>query len=529
MGGEPLHRGAYAPQLLVHALSRDLERPALHMDDGRVLTAGHIRDLTSSYAQALAHLGVGQGTRIALLSRNRPEVVLTMTAVTLADGCLTSLHPMGSLDDFAYCIEDAAIEVLVFDPDHFASQAEALSSRLSGRRLLLALGPTDICLDLDALASDFPPKALVAPVVDPEGVCRINYSGGTTGKPKGIMNTHRSQTTMLTIMLAEWEWPDEIRFLVCSPLSHAAQAMLIPVLMRNGSLIVGAGFEPASTMAMIERHRATCTMVVPTMVYALLDHPRRADFDLSSLECIYIGSAPISPSRLDDAISAFGPVFFQFYGQTEAPLTVTVMRRAEHVRGDLHRLSACGRSVPWVEVALMGPADAPVEAGSPGEICVRGPLVCAGYLNKPRETAEAFAGGWLHTGDIAVRDGDGFLHIVDRKKDMIITGGFNVYPREVEDVIGEHPAVSVVSVIGVPDDKWGEAVTAYVVLRPGSSVAADALIALVRERKGPIQAPKSVRFVNDLPMSALGKLDKKALRARAAAEMRPGRQPEAVG
>jgi fatty-acyl-CoA synthase len=195
-------------------------------------------------------------------------------------------------------------------------------------------------------------------------------------------------------------------------------------------------------------------------------------------------------------------------------MTISVLKKGEHDVGDMARLATCGRPVPWLHVALLDDELNEVPDGEPGEICVRGPLVMKGYLNKPDQTAEAFRGGWLHTGDVARKDPQGFLTIVDRKKDMIVSGGFNVFPREVEDVLATHPAVAQAAVIGVPDEKWGEAVKAVVVRRPGAQVTADELAALVRDRKGAVHAPKSVDFVDAIPVSPLGKADKKALRAQ---------------
>jgi len=251
------------------------------------------------------------------------------------------------------------------------------------------------------------------------------------------------------------------------------------------------------------------------MIYALLDHPKLDEYDISSLESVYYGAASINPERLAEAIRRLGPIFYQFFGQSEAPMTVTVLRRHEHDVNSIKRLSSCGRPVPWVRVKLLDSENREVPDGEPGEICVQGPLVMTGYLGSPTQTAEAFDGGWLHTGDVAVRDPDGFLRIIDRKKDMIITGGFNVYPREIEDVISEHPAVAEVSVVGVPDPKWGEQVVAFVVCHKGQSVDGAELIAAVRERKGPVQAPKRVLFGDAIPLSALGKPDKKQVRVLA--------------
>jgi fatty-acyl-CoA synthase len=232
------------------------------------------------------------------------------------------------------------------------------------------------------------------------------------------------------------------------------------------------------------------------------------------LQTIFYGASPMSPTRLQEAIGKLGPIFFQFYGQTEAPQTVCVLRKEEHDPDDLARLASCGRPVPWVRVGLLDDDGNEVAPGEPGELCVQGPLVMKGYWNRPDETADALAGGWLHTGDVARQDADGFLTIVDRKKDMIVSGGFNVFPREVEDVISTHPAVALVGVVGVPDEKWGEAVKAVVVLRDGASFDPAELIALVKDKKGSHHAPKSVDVVDSLPLSPLGKPDKKALRAR---------------
>jgi fatty-acyl-CoA synthase len=510
---DALHDGPFLPHLLIHALGHDLDRPTVHIGD-RVLTAGEVRDEISRFAQAFAARGITKGTPVAVLSMNRPEVLYAMGA-NMVTGCRsTPLHPMGAVDDQAYVLADAGTEVLIFDPSLFADRARALQEKVPGLRHLLALGPTMVGDDLPAEAAAFEPKPLTPPPARPDEVSGIAYSGGTTGRPKGIQSTYRSAATMTTIQMAEWEWPEEVRHLVCTPLSHAGAAFFIPVLLRGGSIVVLPGFDPVKVMDAIQTYRITTLMLVPTMLYVLLDHPRLGEFDLSSLETVYYGASAISPTRLDEAIARFGPIFFQFYGQAECPMTITVLRKDEHRPGDLARLATCGRPVPWLRVALLDDDGGEVPDGEPGEICVRGPLVMGGYWNLPEQTAEAFAHGWLHTGDVARRDDEGFLTIVDRKKDMIVTGGFNVFPREVEDVLGTHDAVAQAAVIGVPDEKWGEAVTALVVLRPGATVTGDELAALVKAQKGSLHAPKQVEFVESIPLSPLGKPDKKAIRAR---------------
>jgi fatty-acyl-CoA synthase len=502
--------------LLIHSLTYDLDRPVVQFaDTGKIVTAREYRDVISCYTQALNALGLPAGTRLGLLSRNRPEVLYVNGALAFTQFCVVAMHPMGSVDDLSYMVEDANIEALIFDSGYYQDHARELQQRHPHLKHLLGLGPTKVGVDLTALAASYAPAPLVAPRGgDPETIGRLSYSGGTTGKPKAIMGSARCFATMLQILLCEWEWPNEIRQLVCSPLSHGGGAVFMPTMVKRGSMVVLPGFEPTAVLEAIQKYRITCVLLVPTMIYALLDHPRLNEYDLSSLEIIYYGASSISPSRLKEGIEKLGPIFFQFYGQAEAPMSVTTMRRAEHDPNDLRRLASCGRPVPWVRVALLDDDCNPVPEGEPGEICVQGPLLMSGYLNKPDQTADAFKGGWLHTGDVAVRDPDGFLRIVDRKKDMIVTGGFNVFPREVEDVLSSHPSVAAAAVIGVPHEKWGEAVKALVVLRNGAEASEAELIALVRDRKGVVQAPKSIDFVDQIPVSGLGKPDKKAIRAR---------------
>ena len=507
-----LHRGVYLPDLLIAALDRHPNRPAVYLGD-TVLTGAEVRDEISRMVQAFAAQGLHQGSAVAMLSPNRPEVLFCMGANMLTACRTSALHPMGSLDDHAYVLDDAEVETLVFDPS-FAERAKALAERVPGLRRLLSLGPCEVGDDLLAIARDFEPQPLRAPKVDADEVAGLAYTGGTTGKPKGVMGTYRSGAAMTRIQMAEWDWAPDTRFLICTPLSHAGAAFFIPTLLTGGALVVLPGFEPTKFLDTIEQYKITATMLVPTMLYVLLDHPKLAETDLSSLQTVYYGAAAISPTRLQEAIRRLGPIFFQFYGQAECPMTITVLRKEDHDPENLDRLASCGRPVPWVHVALLDDDGNEVPRGEPGEICVRGDLVMNGYWKKPVETAAAFEHDWLHTGDVARADADGFLTIVDRKKDMIVSGGFNVFPREIEDVLGTHPAVAQVGVIGVPDEKWGESVKAVVVLREGAAVEPGELIALVKDRKGAHYAPKTVDFATSLPLSPLGKPDKKALRAQ---------------
>ena len=517
---DQLHRPQYMPDLLIRALDRNADRPALHLGE-TTLTAGELRDAMSRFVQALASLGVGKGTAASMLARNRPEVLISMGS-TIVAGCRnTALNPNSGIDDHAYIVGDAQIEMIVFDPRHFEDHVAELVARCPSLTTVLSLGPSKVGTDILALAEGFDPAPLVAAEVDGEDASSLVYTGGTTGRPKGVVNTFRSGVTLPQIQMSEWQIPDQMKFLVCTPLSHAGAAFFLPTLLAGGALVVLEQFSPAAALEAIEKYRIDATMLVPTMIYMLLDHPDIETRDLSSLQTIYYGAAAMSPARLREGIDKLGPVFFQFYGQSECGMSIAVLRKEEHLVDDPARLASCGRPVPWLDVRLLDDDLNEVPVGELGEICVRGPLVMQGYWNKPAETAEALEGGWLHTGDIARRDAAGFLSIVDRKKDMIVSGGFNVYPGEIEDVISALAEVADVAVIGAPDAKWGESVTACVVLRAGhgETEAERARIAAeiareVKAQRGSVEAPKAVDFLEAIPVTGLGKPDKKALRAR---------------
>ena len=514
MTHEHLHDMPLLPHLIIDGLERYDDRPFLFLGDVTV-TYAEVRAQTSRFVQAMQSKGLGRGSRTAIISANRPEVLYNLAATSVLGACGTPLHPLGSAEDHAYVLQDAEVEALVYDPRVFEARAKELKERVPTLKHLLALGPTETGEDLTALAAQFEPKPLEPPDVGAEDLNTIVYTGGTTGRPKGVLQPYRSAAYMTLVQMAEWELPEEIRFLIATPLSHAAAALFVPTLQRGGSFVVMEGFTPDAFFDAIEKHKITTTFLVPVMIYVLLDHPRATTADLSSLETIFYGASPMSPSRLIEGVRTWGPIFYQFFGQSEAPMVLTRMTKTEHDLGEPQRFASCGRPSPWVRLTLLDDNDQPVPPGEAGEICIRAPLVMKGYNKLPVQTAEAVSGGWLHTGDVGRFDDDGFLYIVDRKKDMIVTGGFNVFPREIEDVIASHPAVAQVAVVGVPDERWGEAVKAVVVLRPGregSEALAGELQAAVKDAKGSIQSPKSVDFVASIPLSPLGKPDKKALR-----------------
>jgi fatty-acyl-CoA synthase len=518
----PIHSG----HLTVGALKRNRDRPVLYLGD-TTLTGGQLADRISQYIQAFEALGAGTGAAVGLLSLNRPEVLMIIGAGQTQGYRRTALHPLGSLDDHAYVLSDAGVTSLIIDPNPmFTERALGLLEKVPSLEQVLTIGPVPEALagsgvkavDLNAEAAKYPAKPLVAADLPPDHIGGLTYTGGTTGKPKGVIGTVQSITTMTTIQLAEWEWPEHPRFLMCTPLSHAGAAFFVPTVVKGGELIVLTKFDPAEVLRVIEEQKITATMLVPSMIYALMDHPDSHTRDLSSLETVYYGASAMNPVRLAEAIRRFGPIFAQYYGQSEAPMVITYLAKGDH---DEKRLTSCGRPTLFCRTALLGADGQPVPQGEVGEICVSGPLVSGGYWQLPEPTAETFRDGWMHTGDLAREDEDGFWYIVDRTKDMIVTGGFNVFPREVEDVVAEHPAVAQVCVIGTPDEKWGEAVTAVVVLRPDAASDEDAIAtmtaeiqAAVKERKGSVQSPKQVIVVDSVPVTALGKPDKKAVRAQ---------------
>jgi acyl-CoA synthetase (AMP-forming)/AMP-acid ligase II len=312
-------------------------------------------------------------------------------------------------------------------------------------------------------------------------------------------------------------------YLALAPLTHAAGVLCFPVMALGGEVVImpsAPNMGPAlgEFLALIGRHRVTHAFLPPTLIYLLLDHPALPAADLSSLQCLWYGAAPMSADRLEQAIGAFGPVLGQLFGQTEAPMMISTLAPAEHLHADgtlaRERFTSAGRPTPLTTVAIMAPDGTVLPPGQRGEIVVRGPLVTPGYYKDPAATREASRYGWHHTGDVGYLDADNFLYIVDRLKDMIITGGFNVYSVEVEQALLAHPAVLDCAVVGLPDPKWGERVTAIVQLHPGREVAPDEVARFVRDRLGGVKAPKQVEIWPELPRSRVGKVLKTEIKGR---------------
>ncbi|MFN0184069.1 MAG: AMP-binding protein [Aquabacterium sp.] len=503
------HLPPTAPNHVLRALRRRPDCTAFQWDGGALSGRG-TADLIARMQAVLMRHGLGRGQRMALLAANRADAWCAGIAAQACAAAITPLHPRGSLVDHQAHLDDSQASMLVLDPHGFPQRAGELAAL--GGRTVFTLGPAEYGIDL-LTAADAVGSAEVHDLSLGDDIAVLNYTGGTTGRAKGALRRHCDVLAGTQAILADFELPAVPRFLAVAPISHVAGSKVLPTLMRGGTVHLLAGFDPAHTLATLARERINMTLLVPTMIYTLLDHPALDGTDLSALELMLYGASPMAPARLLEGLQRIGPVFAQLYGQTEC-YPISFLARADHSAQRPELLASCGFACSNVDVALLDDAGQPVAPGEAGEICARAPQVMQHYLGQPELTAETFQHGWLHTGDVARQDDEGRLYIVDRKKDMIVSGGFNIYSREVEDVISAQPGVAQVAVFGVPDSKWGEAVTAFVVRQPGADVQAVALQREVRQRKGAAHAPKHIEFVDELPQTAVGKVDKKALRQR---------------
>jgi fatty-acyl-CoA synthase len=495
----------------LRALARYPDRIAFAWDGGE-MSYRATAEIIGRIQRVFAAAGLVRTRRVALLAGNCAHCWCAGAAAMASGLSITWLHPAASLPDQLYQVADAEADALVVDAVHFPHRADELAAQLPAGVALFVIGHRGIGTDLlTAIATVGSGEPL--DVARPDDVAILNYTGGTTGKPKGVLRRQRSIVSYMTSILADFELPATPRYLAVAPISHVGGTKILPCLMRGGTVHLMTGFDPARMLKVIVEQRINFTLAVPTMVYALLDLPELDRSDLSSLELLLYGAASMSPSRLEEGLRRIGPVFSQLYGQTEC-YPATVLRKADHDPARPALFSSCGFPVANVDVRLLDDEGGALPQGASGEICLRSPFVMEAYWKQPELTAETLKHGWLHTGDIGRFDEQGYLYIVDRKKDMVVSGGFNVYPREVEDALTTHPAVAMAAVVGLPDPKWGEAVTAIIVLRPDAAATEDELIAHVKGLKGSLLAPKRVFFADGLTTTSVGKVDKKALRER---------------
>lgn len=495
-------------QLLSEALSSVGDAIAVSDVDGRSVSGNELLGRINCIAGLLADLDLLSGDGLAQLASSRLDAFAVMAACLRAGIRYTPLHPLGSLEQQAHIVRDAQAKALVIDSHAFYEHGAKLAEACEHLEVL-TLSSAEYGRHLGDLLEGSP-----APQYEPKGadIAWVTYTGGTTGEPKGVVHTQTGMAATAEISTKAWEFPQDPHFLACSPISHAAGFLVLPVLRLGGTVSLMPSFSPSAVFDCIERQGVNTLFLVPSMIYALLDHPDIERRDLSNLEHIIYASAPIAPERLREALHVFGPILYQCYGQTEC-IHISSMTRVDHDPAVARRLESAGRATPGMTMAVLDPTGEPVEPGEVGEICIKGPCVMSQYWGRPEATAETLRNGWLHTGDVGRMDNEGFVYIVDRLKDMIISGGFNIYSRDVEQAIQQEAEVQEVAVVGLPDSRWGERVHAIVVLTAGAKTDADALIASIRARSGPLLTPKTLEFRDHLPLTNLGKVDKKALKS----------------
>ena len=489
------------------------DRPCL-TTDGATLTYAEVQGLSHRISAALAVRGIRPGDRVAILSANDPTAFSCVFGISRAGAVWCPINPRNEAAENRELLDLFGCRALIFQAS-FTALVSAIRGDLPQLTTLVCLDDavtgaltwTDFLALGDAQEVDRPAEADLALIVG---------TGGTTGRPKGVELTGTNLEAMTAATLVSYPFHGPPVYLALAPLTHAAGVLCFPVLALGGEVVIMRSPDVGGFLDRIQAHGVTHTFLPPTLIYMLLAHERLDSTDLGSLQCFWYGAAPMSPARLEEALVRVGPVMAQLFGQTEAPMMISTMGPEDHFHADgsiaRDRLRSAGRPTPLVRVAVMAPDGTLLAPGETGEIVVRGSLVMRGYHRNPEATAQASTHGWHHTGDIGYLDDDNYLFIVDRAKDMVITGGFNVYSTEVEQVLMQHPDVQDCAVIGLPDEKWGERVTAVVQLRVGAVASPDVLRAFARERLGGVKAPKQLEVWPDLPRSKVGKVLKREIR-----------------
>jgi acyl-CoA synthetase (AMP-forming)/AMP-acid ligase II len=482
--------------------------------DGSTLTWGDLGMRARRMAGGLRDLGLVTGDRVVVCSKNRPEFV-DLDHALFAGGFIRvgvsyRLHPL----EIAAIARDSGARAIVYDRDGADGISEVVAD--GGLELIR------ICFDVDA-AADIHTAALIegaelGPTTrDPEDIVWLPYTSGTTGQPKGVMVSHRALLACLRNLLVEMPaiTPSD-RVLHVAPMTHLSGYVGMACATRGAAQIPIGLFEPDLVLRNVTEHRATVLPMVPTMINAMLPALEAARHDVSSIHTILYGGSAMAPDRLARAVQAFGPVFVQGYGLTEVAFPLASLSKESHVFDPSEvppsRLASAGRVTPFVELKLVTPEGELASAGELGEVVARGDVTMSGYWNRPDDTAATLTSdGWVHTGDVGRMD-DGFLHIVDRKKDMIVSGGFNIFPSEIENAISTLSAVDEVAVIGVPHDRWGESVHAVIALRPDTTLTIDEVEATCKSQLASYKTPRSIEFVDEIPKTGTGKVMRRELR-----------------
>ncbi len=480
-------------------------------------TWGETGERVARLAEGLRVQGVEIGGRVAMLALNSDRYLEAYLAIAWAGAVAVPQNIRWSAREIEDALADCTPNVLLADAE-FADLAGQLGRTFPSMRIVYSddgAAPPGM-EHIEALIERS--TAMADVMQSGDDLAGIFYTGGTTGRSKGVMLSHRNVTTNALNSLSEGVWSQPMRYLHAAPMFHLANGMgMYAALLQGGSNVMVRSYTPDGVMAAIAAEKVTDTLMVPTMIQMLVNHPDPSQYNLSSLRRVVYGASPMSGAVLARAMAALPDVaFIQAYGMTELSPCATLLHWNEH-QGEgraKQRDKGAGRAVIGCEVQVIDQDRKPVAPGTVGEIAVRGDTVMLGYWNRPEETARAIVDGWMHTGDGGLMDADGFLTVVDRIKDMIISGGENVYSVEVENAIAQHPAVDQCAVIGVPSDRWGEQVHAVVVPRPGASLTPDEVISFCRTLLGGFKCPRSVEIrKTSLPLSGAGKVLKRDLRA----------------
>lgn len=490
---------------LLRTASACPQRIALEADDVSV-TYGELARQVSALAAAFQDIDPVPGSRVAICSGNSVPHVIALMATLAAGKTWVPLNPRSAGPELARIIEFTTPSILVFDEAH---REQACYTAPAGTRRLVCGTHSHEPDSVERLLAAGQGRVPRRQSRDLSEIQAIKFTGGTTGAPKGVMQSLRAWNATVVSILTAMQLRDDERYLAVASITHGTSTFLLPVFACGGTIVLASSTKPKSVLDQLESGRITATFMPPTLIYDLLDESGVAERDWSHLRHLVYAAAPMRADRIAQAIKVFGTLETSF-GQTEAPAVIAYMPAAD-LRNPV-RHGSVGRASPLTEIGIMAPDGRLLPPGEAGEIVVRGDLLMSGYWRLPEKTAETIVDGWLHTGDGGYLDPGGFLYLKDRLRDMVISGGFNVYPTDVENALGEHPAVCRCAVFGVDDPRWGEAVHAAVQLRPGTDVSSDTLRAIVRARLGPVQTPKQIHFLDNLPVTANGKVSKQALR-----------------
>jgi len=494
------------------------ERICLKYKD-RTFTYRETNQRANRLAWGLINQGLGKGTKIASLHFNCNESIEVFLALWKAGFIDVPLNTRNSAKENLDILKDAQPEVVLFGSE-FIGQIEQMRKSLPWIKHYVCHGEHQgNFLDYETLLAGEDQREPDVDV-DENDIYKIHYTSGTTGTPRGVIMTYRNRKEQIAnvFMNADRLISKEDVFLHVAPLTHAAGYYSIPFFLKGAKHVILDKFDPKTLLETVEKEKVTCTLLVPTMIVLLLEYEHLQDHDFSSLQRIFYGTAPMPTAKLKQAISIFGNVFRQNYGLTEAVQPLSCLTPEQHVASgmeeEVRRLASAGKRAIGPDLRIIDDNDRDLPAGEVGEIILRGPHISPGYLNLPEFTAETYRRGWLHTGDLGYLDKDGYLFIVDRKKDMIISGGFNIYSREVEIFLDSHPAVLESAVIGLPDEIWGELVTAFVVLKADKPIPTEQELIDFCAGKGltRYKLPKKIRFIETLPKNENGKIRKKDLK-----------------